>query len=203
MIERASTRPGTIAYELGDALYLNLTSRCPNDCVFCARRDDFRLWGYDLRLAREPEVAEVIAAIGDPRDYDEVVFCGFGEPTLRADLVSGAARWLKERGARRVRLNTNGLADRVAGRDVLADLAGVLDAVSVSLNAQDAATYDRLCRPTVPDAYAAVLAFLERAPRFIPEVTATIVDVPGVDEEACRRIADSLGARFHVRGRRR
>jgi TatD DNase family protein len=110
---------------------------------------------------------------------------------------------MRARGARRIRMNTNGLADRVAGRDLLPELAGALDAVSVSLNAQDAATYDRLCRPSIPDAYAAVLAFLERAPRFVPEVTATVVDVPGVDEDACRRIAESLGARFHVRGRRR
>ena len=192
--------PGCVAYEGRGALYLNLTNRCPNDCAFCAKGDDYLLWGYNQRLAREPTFEETTRAVGDPSRFGEVVFCGYGEPTCRAELVIRTAAWLRENGARRVRLNTNGLADRACGRDILPDLAGNVDAVSVSLNAQDDETYQRICRPKVPEAHAAVLDFIGRASRLIPEVTATVVNYPGVDTEACRRLAADLGAGFRVRG---
>lgn len=191
-----------IAYPIRRSLYLNLTGRCTNRCAFCAKNRSSRVKGHDLALDREPEVAEVLAAVeaeGGAAAWDEVVFCGFGEPLLRLDDVLTLARELRRRGARRVRVNTDGLASLVHGRDVPAELRGVVDAVSVSLNAPDAETYERLCRPQVGGAYPALIAFLRRAQECLPEVTATVVAVPGLDVEACRRLAAELGVGFRVR----
>lgn len=189
----------SIAYGGKDNLYLNVTNRCSNDCTFCVRGEDYLLWGYDLRLSREPSLDEVLAAVAEAPDADEIVFCGMGEPAFCADLVIEAGRRFRPMG-KRVRLNTNGHADRICGRDIVPELTGAVDAVSVSLNAQDEATYNRICRPKVPDAYAAVLSFLERAVHAIGDVTASVVRVGGVNIDACEEIARGFGARFRVRG---
>ena len=133
-----------IAYELDGALYLNLTNACPNRCTFCVRNFAPGVGGYDLWLGREPPAEQVLAAVGDPSRYREIVFCGYGEPTCRLDVSWQVARALKGRGVP-LRLNTNGLGNLINGRDILPDLAGLLDVVSVSLNAANAADYDRLC----------------------------------------------------------
>jgi TatD DNase family protein len=191
----------TIAYAIGDALYINLTNACTLACRFCPKtHDEWMVKGHDLDLARGPSFAEVVAAIGDPTPYREVVFCGLGEPTLRLALLKRVAAWLKERGMP-VRLNTDGLANLVHGRDVLPELAGLIDVVSVSLNAQDEALYDEHCQPGRRGAFQACKAFIREANRYIPEVVATALDgLPGVDIEACQRIAENeLGARFRRR----
>ncbi|MGE5553889.1 MAG: TatD family nuclease-associated radical SAM protein [Betaproteobacteria bacterium] len=189
-----------IAYRLGDALYLNLTNRCTNDCTFCLRRNRQGLAGQGLWLEAEPTADEVLRAIGDPRPYREVVFCGFGEPLLRLDAVREVAAELRRKyPGVRVRVDTNGLANLVYGRNVLPELAGLIDAISISLNASTAEEYDRLCRPALEGAFAAVLEFAREAVKFVPEVTLTAVDLPGVDLGACRQVAEGLGARFRVR----
>lgn len=190
----------TLAYPIDDRLYLNITDRCTLRCAFCPKYNDSReVRGYDLTLDHRPEVDEITAAIGDPTAYREVVFCGYGEPTLRLKTLLAVAAWIKARGGR-VRVNTDGLANRVHKRDVLPELAGLVDALSVSLNAQDEATYIRHCRPTLPDSYAAVQDFLARAPRHVPQVTATaIAGLEGVDIAACERLASSLGVTFRRR----
>lgn len=190
---------GVIAYRRDRSLYLNLTNRCSNDCVFCAKGGDYRLWGNDLGLRYEPSFAEIIEAIGNPADYREVVFCGFGEPTYRAETIVRVARWLKANGAKRVRLNTNGHADLINGRDILPEFSGLIDAVSISLNAEDAETYENICRPQIADAYPAVLDFIRRAKEFIPEVTASIVAFTEADQTACEKIAADLGVEFRLR----
>ena len=191
---------GQIAYPIRNSLYLNLTNRCSNRCAFCAKNASFMVKGHDLELDREPEVEELIQAVGDPRKYHEIVFCGFGEPLLRLETVKAVASELKERGAR-IRIDTDGQANLVYGRNVLPELQGLVDAVSVSLNADNAAQYNRLCRsPFGERGFAAVLEFLREAKRIIPEVVATVVDMPGVDVEACRRLAEEeLGVKFKKR----
>jgi TatD DNase family protein len=191
-----------VAYPIRDSLYLNITNRCTNACTFCAKRDDWTVKGHLLRLEREPDADDVRRALAE-HDLDrcrEIVFCGFGEPTLRLDLLLEIARGLHD-GNRRVRLDTDGLASLVHGRDVAAELGGVIDAVSVSLNAPDAATYARLCPSAYGEkAHAAVLAFIRSAKRHVGDVTATVVGLPGLDVEACRRLAErDLGVRFRVR----
>jgi TatD family-associated radical SAM protein len=189
-----------LAYPIGNRLYLNITDRCTLRCRFCPKHNgSHEVRGHDLSLPRRPERDEIIAAIGDPSPYEEVVFCGFGEPTLRWKLLLEIADWLKARGAR-VRVNTDGLANLVHKRDVLPELAGRVDALSVSLNAQDEPTYDRHCDPALPGAFDAVQDFLREAPKYVPNVVATAVDgLEGVDIEACRALADRLGVAFRQR----
>jgi TatD DNase family protein len=188
-----------IAYPIRDSLYLNITNRCTNSCTFCAKFKDFTVKGHHLRLDHEPSADEVKAAVGDPLRYREVVFCGYGEPLIRLELVKEVAAWLKGFGVA-VRINTDGQANLVHGRDILPELQGLIDTVSVSLNASDADTYQHYCRSRFGEAgYEAVKDFLREAPRFIPQVTATAVALPGLDMQACREIAESLGVTFRER----
>jgi len=189
-----------IAYPIRNSLYLNVTNRCSNRCTFCTRESTPFVKGHDLSLEREPTADEVLAAAGEISGYDEVVFCGFGEPLLRWDVVREVAQRLKQRGAR-VRINTNGQSRLFLGRDILPEMAGVIDALSVSLNAPDAARYFKICRPDAGEpAYEAVKEFIREARTFVPSVTASIVALPGVDVEACRHIAErELGATFRIR----
>ncbi|PLX88333.1 MAG: radical SAM protein [Desulfuromonas sp.] len=188
-----------IAYQIRDSLYLNITNRCTNACIFCAKFDDFVVKGHELQLDHEPDASELKRAIGDPTRYDEVVFCGYGEPLLRLDLVKEIARWLKGQGIK-VRINTDGQANLVHGRNVLPELSGLVDAVSVSLNAPDRATYQMLCQSQfAEEGYQAVKDFLRQAMDYIPEVVASAVTYPGVDIDACRAVANELGVEFRVR----
>ncbi len=189
-----------IAYRIRNSLYLNITNRCTNVCTFCAKRGDFHVKGHFLKLPGEPEAEQVIAEVGDPAAYDEIVFCGFGEPLLRLREVREIAARLKAKGAR-IRVNTDGLANLVHGRNILPELAGLVDALSVSLNAPDAETYARICPNRYGEAsFPALLDFLREAPAFVASVTATAVALPGLDHEAVRRLAESIeGVSFRLR----
>jgi len=187
-----------IAYQIRDSLYLNITNRCTNACSFCVKfRSDF-VKGHRLRLSHEPTEEEITLSIGDPSLYKEVVFCGYGEPLQRLDTVKGVALWIKERGGR-VRINTNGHANLIHKRNILPELKGIVDSISVSLDAHDEATYNRLCKPTYKNAYAEVIRFIRQAKEFIPEVQATVVEIEGVDIEKCREIAAQLGVKLRIR----
>jgi len=188
-----------IAYVIRNSLYLNITNRCTNSCTFCAKFRDFTVKGHQLCLEREPSVDDVLRAIGDPAPYDEVVFCGYGEPLLRLELVKAVAASLKQRGVP-VRVNTDGQANLAHGRNILPELAGLVDAISVSLNAPDAATYQEICRSEFGEqGYQALKEFLVEAKRHIPSVTATAVSLPGIDIAACRKVAEELGVAFRER----
>ncbi len=194
-----------LAYVLGGALYLNLTSSCTLACTFCPKiRDgDWVVGGYDLRLRRTPSVDAVWRAALDAgiEGREEVVFTGLGEPTRRLGALLELARRLKAAGVRRVRVDTDGLASLREGRDVAPELAASgVDAVSVSLNAPDAATYARLCPSRFGErAYEACRGFVGAALRAGLEVTATCVALPGLSEQQCRAAATALGARFRWR----
>jgi TatD DNase family protein len=189
-----------VSYKIRNSLYLNITNRCTNACTFCAKRDDYHVKGHYLKLPGEPSVEEVIAEAGDPARYEEIVFCGFGEPLLRLGDVRTIAKAMKAAGAR-IRVNTDGLANLVHGRNVLPELSGLVDALSVSLNAPDAETYARICPNRYGAAsFPAILDFLREAPRHIPSVTATAVALPGLDSDAVRRLAESIeGVAFRLR----
>ena len=155
--------------------------------------------GYPLRLKQEPGVADIVAAVGDPKAYREVVFCGLGEPTLRLPELLQIAQTLKQAGAR-IRLNTDGLANWVHQRNIVPELVGRVDALSISLNAQDEATYNRHCRPPTGGAFPEVLEFILHARELIPDITITAIDgLEGVDIAACEALAE----RFKVKFRRR
>jgi TatD family-associated radical SAM protein len=194
-----------LAYPLGDALYLNLTSACTLACVFCPKiRDgDFVVGGFDLRLERAPSADEVWAAALQVglHGKSEVVFTGFGEPTRRLAVLLELARRLRAAGVARVRVDTDGLASLREGRDVLPELlAAGVTALSVSLNAADAATYARVCPNLHGErAYDACREFIRAAARALPDVAASCVALPGLSEEACRAAAEGLGARLRWR----
>lgn len=187
-----------IAYKIRDSLYLNITNRCTNKCSFCVKfRSDF-VKGHRLRLAHEPEEEEIRDAIGDPKRFSEVVFCGYGEPLQRLDTVINVSRWIKERGGR-VRINTNGHANLIHKRNVLPDLRGIVDSISISLDAHDAETYDKICKPVFKNAFQEIMQFTREAKEVIPEVQVTVVTMKGVDIDKCRAIAEDLGVPLRIR----
>ncbi len=195
----STSRSMIFAYPLRDSLYLNITNRCQNACTFCIRQTSGGV-GYDLWLEREPSADEVVAAIGDPGRYREIVFCGYGEPLSRPEVVTEVARHIKERSSVPVRINTNGLADLFLEDDVLPKLKGLIETVSISLNGHDAATYYALTRSRFGlAAFDAILEFARRSKEYIPKVVFSVVRVPGVDIAAASRIAADLGVEFRVR----
>ena len=194
---------GTIAYVIRNSLYLNLTQRCTANCVFCTRLTRPVVQGYNLKLNREPTAQEIWEAIDDPTKYDEVVFCGYGEPTLRLDAVKEVAQKIKSAGGK-VRLNTNGHGNVIHKRNILPELKGLIDAVSISLNADSSSGYDEIVKP-LPSfrngIYDEVKIFIEEAKKYIPEVQATIVThQEGVDEALCEDIAQNeFGVKYRAR----
>jgi TatD family-associated radical SAM protein len=154
---------------------------------------------YDLALNREPSTEEVLVALGDPTHYHEVVFCGLGEPTQRLDVLLEVARAVKQQGVG-VRLNTDGLANLIHGRDVTPELAKYVDRISVSLNAHNAEVYEQHTHPKLADTYPAMLNFVRDAKAQGIVVTVTAIEgLSGVNITACRLIAETLGVGFRRR----
>ncbi len=194
------SRSGDIlTYNLHGNCYVNLTNRCTLKCNFCPKFN--KIWdvqGYNLKLCADPSVDDIVAAIGDPTRYNEVVFCGLGEPTMRLSALLEVAEAIPEQ--IRVRLNTDGLGNLVQGMDITPELAGKVDAISVSLNAQSEDVYNRHCRPPLTGTYPALLDFIECAKQYIDDITLTAIDgLEGVDINACREIADDYGVKFRPR----
>ncbi len=189
-----------IAYPLHGNCYLNITSECTLRCDFCPKYNrSWEVQSYDLRLHREPSAEEVLEAIGDPNDYKEIVFCGLGEPTVRFEVLMAIAREVKAAGGR-VRVNTDGLVNLRQGRDVTAEMAEAVDALSISMNAQNEAVYIKHTRPKLEGAFAAMLEFARLAGKAGMEVSLTAIDgLEGVDIAACERIAKELGVNFRRR----
>ena len=194
---------GMLAYPIRDSLYLNVTNRCTNRCTFCVRTTTDYVKGHHLKLQREhtaEELWKALEALGELDAYREVVFCGLGEPLLRLDEVVEIAHRLKILGIK-TRINTNGQGNLIHGRNILPELAGLIDAISVSLNAEEAGKYYRLCRSQFGEgAYEAVKEFIREARQYIPQVGVTVVRLPDtINVEACRRIAQELDVAFRVR----
>ncbi len=190
---------GKIAYAIRNSLYINLTNRCSNVCDFCMRETYPIVKGHHLGLRKEPTAEEVIHAIGDPAGYDEVVFCGYGEPTERLDALITVAQFLKSKG-KRIRLDTNGHGDLINGRPIAQELKGLIDTICISLNADTAEKYEEICKPVFGvKAYPALIQFVKEAKEVIPNVQVSIVEIPGVDGEKCKEIARELGVDFRVR----
>lgn len=153
-----------------------------------------------MRLHHNPSIEELVEAAGNPADYREIVFCGMGESTVRLDVMLEVAKRLREKGATRLRLNTNGTGSMLNGRDIAPELVAVIPTLSVSLNAQDEETYDRHCRPKNTGTYEAVIDFIKSAKKAGGDVTVTAIDgLPGVDIAKCEAIANDLGVKFRRR----
>ena len=194
----------TITYESGENLYINLTNRCPNSCDFCVRTECEKHYG-DLWLEREPTAEEVIAEIKgrDLSKYENLVFCGFGEPTERlSDLLAIAEAVKNYRPETVIRLNTNGQANLIAERDVTPLFEGKVDVISVSLNAPTAKAYDAICHSRFGEAaFDGLLDFAVKAKAYCKEVIFSVVDesLSPSDIDACRTLSENLGIDLRVR----
>lgn len=196
---------GEIVYKIGNGLYINVTNKCSAACSFCIRNNTVGIEGHHLWLKEEPDAADIIKAIedaviqNDGHNFSEYVFCGYGEPLYRLDSVVNVAKWLKSRGAA-TRLNTNGHGNLINGRNVAPDLSGLIDIVSISLNAHTPWKYQEICRTIYgPDAFGAVLYFADRCIASGIRVVLSVVDIPEIDIDKCKEIAQELGAELRVR----
>lgn len=188
-----------------DTLYLNITNRCSNKCSFCVRNYSRGLSGYTLWLPREPTIDEVWDTLQEevtPSDK-EVVWCGFGEPTMRLDLVLNITRKIKVRyPSLLIRLDTDGLVqlrnkDRIVAKELKE--AGITS-ISISLNAENKEKYDTLCLPSLPNSYQAVLTFARECTKLFSNVRLTVVNLEEIDRIKCKKIASRLQCNFQVRG---
>ena len=195
-----------ILYRVGENLYVNLTNRCPCACSFCLRRTTERVGASgSLWLEEEPDFETVKAEFlnrGDINKYHEIVFCGFGEPTERLDLLLEVAEFVKAAYQKPVRLNTNGLGDLINGRSVAPELKGRIDTVSISLNTPDKDAYLALVRPKFGEkSFDAMLAFASACVKYVPRVVLTTVEttLTAEQETACAEICRKIGAEYRVR----
>lgn len=195
----------TILYKVHNNLYVNLTNKCPCACTFCLRQTMDSVGEADsLWLDHEPTYEEVIADFDDfdMTQYNEVVFCGFGEPTERIDVILKVAKYIKETFKMPVRINTNGLGNLVNNRNIAPELEGLIDTVSISLNTPNADRYHELVRSRFGEqSFDAMLSFAKDCTKYVPNVVMTTVDTTlSKDEEAeCKKICDEIGATYRIR----
>ena len=195
----------TVTYPVKTGLYINMTNRCPCACTFCLRQNGDSVYGSDsLWLEREPTVQEVCDSIDgwDLEKFTEVVFCGYGEPAERLDDLLEVAAYIKRKSDLPTRINTNGLADLICGERTAPKLKGLIDTVSVSLNATNKEDYYKLVRPKFGiESYEAMLTFTKDCVDYVPNVVMTVVDVVTSKEEQQRskQICEDLGVTLRVR----
>ncbi len=194
----------TISYEYDGNLYLNLTNRCPNSCDFCLRNNsEGSLYSKNLWLEREPSAKEVLEDIKkrDLSKYKQIVFCGYGEPTSRWDDLILVSKEIKKLGNYEIRLNTNGQAMLITGRNCVEDAKGLIDVVSISLNGSTAQKYQEICHSDFGlKAFDSMLEFTKECVEIIPKVYMTVVDTMDKEEiEACKTVCEKTGAIFRIR----
>ncbi len=196
-------------YFLEGKPYINLTNKCTNSCVFCVRDIKDDVVGSNLWLQGETKASDVIAQFNKEADEklanaSEITFCGYGEPLLCVDVLIEVSKFIKEKYPHlKIRINTNGTASRVLKRDILPELVGLVNVISISLNAHDSATYDIVSKPKVENSYDAVLATIKQSAELGFKTIATIVtgfeNAPYIDIQKCEEITNSLGAEFRNR----
>lgn len=201
----------SVAYRYKDAVYLNITNRCPNSCIFCLKhRLNMKFHDYNLRLPEEPDENEIKKALNNIKDTDfkEIVFCGYGEPTLRYDLILNISRSIRRGEIHqidsniKIRLNTNGMGNIVNGKDITLELGSFIDSVSVSLNTIDREQWKKIMRPQEKYAekgFDSVIEFIKLASKNIKEVTVTAVNLPDVDFSRIEEFARNINVNFRLR----
>jgi TatD family-associated radical SAM protein len=191
----------TLVYDIRLNRYLNITSRCTLRCQFCPKHNGSKqVDQYDLTLNKTIKADDIMPLLGNVADFEEYVFCGYGEPTLNLDTLLSVAKELKKRGAKKVRLNTDGLGNLFHRRNILPELASCIDAMSISLNADTETAYQQHCQPKLSGAYDAVLNFIQLAPQYIESVSVSAINgLANVDIQKCRCIAVDAGCLFNER----
>lgn len=194
----------TILYEIGDKLYLNLTNKCPCDCIFCIRNNGEGAYGSDsLWLENDPTAEQTIAELSqkDLDSYSEIIFCGYGEPLEALDVLIEVAKYLKANTKTKIRINTNGLSDLIHGKPTAHLLKGLIDIASISLNAGSESEYMRVTQPCFgKQSFEAMLKFAEECKGIIPKVIFSVVDViPPEEIEQCKEISKNMGIPLRIR----
>ena len=201
-----------LVYTLDGKIYINLTNRCTNDCIFCLRKDKSDVKGQELWLDDENSTSSDVieqfkttVQLLNPSTLQlpEVIFCGYGEPMLEFDVLKEVAQYIKNTYPDvKIRVNTNGHANFVYKRNLVPELKGLVDEFSVSLNAPTKEEYDELSKPKFDEAYEEVKKFIKSCADENISVVASVVEgYKGrhIDLEACEKIAQKLGAKFRVR----
>lgn len=194
-----------ILYEVHSNLYVNLTNRCSCACTFCLRQEKDKMGSSgSLWLDHEPTAAEVIAEFAKfcREDYNEVVFCGFGEPTEAFEILKEVAAFVKKEWGCPIRINTNGQGALINGRNIAPELSGLVDTVSISLNHPDAEKYQEIVRSRFGiEGYRGMLAFAKECTKYVPHVVMTTVEttISKAEEERCLEICETLGVAYRIR----
>ena len=194
-----------ISYEIGDKLYLNITNKCPCNCTFCIRNNGDGAYGSDpLWLEHQPTIEEITNDLKNRKldNYEEIIFCGYGEPTTEFELLKETAKYIRSVTKTPIRLNTNGLGDLINKRDICPEFKGLVDTISISLNASDEKAYDEVTRPSFKgvNCFEEMLSFAQRVEKFVPNVMLTVVDIIGEEEIAkSQAVADRIGIKLRVR----
>lgn len=190
----------TIIYEINEKIYINLTNRCSNNCDFCVRNGKETFCDYYLWLEKEPTAQEVISKLDDYMAYDEFVFCGFGEPLYRLDAIVEISKFLKTKN-KKTRINTNGQADLITKENAPKILKGLIDTISISLNASTSAKYQDICHCEFgEEGYNSMLRFAKACKEEGLRVVLSIVDCIGEKEiQQSKEIAENLGVELRIR----
>lgn len=202
-----------LVYLLDGKIYINLTNRCTNDCIFCLRKDKDDVVGQTLWLDNENSTAkdvieqfelkknELINVHHSP--FTEVIFCGYGEPMLKFDVLKQVAEYIKKQYPEtKIRVNTNGHANYVYKKNIVPECKGLIDEFSVSLNGATKEEYNELSQPKFDQAYEEVKKFIKACSDENISVVASIVEGykgKHLDLNKCEEIANELGAKFRVR----
>jgi radical SAM enzyme (TIGR04100 family) len=194
-----------ILYKVHNNLYVNLTNRCPYSCTFCLRQSMNKVGESDsLWLEHEPTADEVIAEFDkwNMDELNEVVFCGFGEPTEAFGVLKEVAKFIKSKFNKPIRVNTNGAGSLINGRDIAPEFKGLVDTVSISLNDPDAKKYNELVRSKFGEkSFDEMIKFAKECTKYVPNVVMTTVDttITHEEEEQCRKICEEIGATYRIR----
>lgn len=193
-----------IVYVYRGKVYLNLTNECPCSCTFCIRKNGDAIGDAHMMWHKKtPTLDEVLTAVDnfDFTDYQEVIVCGYGEPTCTFDVLTATCAHIKEKFGLKIRINTNGLGNLVNNRDIVKEFCKNIDTVSISLNAPDAQKYNEIVRPKYgPEAFDAMLSFAKECKNYLDDVVFSVVDVISKEEiESCQKLADSMGIPLRVR----
>ena len=202
----------SVVYEYNNNLYVNITNRCPNRCVFCIKFKWGMMYrGYNLKLEKEPSPSDVISMIDDmfkKRSYSEIVFCGYGEPLMRWDCVREICQSIRSGKCSsvdkniKIRINTNGMGNIINGRNILPEMEGIVDSLNISLNSVNREKWYEIMMPHrefEKGSFEDVVNFVIEAKKYVKEVVITAVDLRGVDVDEVRRFANSIGVGFRLR----
>ena len=194
-----------ILYEVHNGLYVNMTNKCPCSCTFCLRQTKDEMNGSgSLWLEREPSIDEIKAEFDkfNMKQYEELVFCGFGEPTERLEDVIEIAKFAKENFNIQTRINTNGLSDLIHRKNTAPMFEGAIDIVSISLNTPDKKRYFELTRSKFGiESFDAMLTFAAEVKKYVKKVILSTVSttLSAEEEERCRKICENLGVTYRIR----